>query len=65
MTDEFNELKFPEYNFHGGCFGCTVQNHNIKTCLGCCYFDANWSLPNLNNRLPSNVDLMKIKLKNK
>ena len=38
--------------FHGGCHGCTQQQiHGHTTfCYGCQYHDANWSLPDLNNK---------------
>ena len=37
--------------FHGGCSGCTMQDlDGIDECRKCKCFDADWSLPNLNNR---------------
>lgn len=34
--------------FHGGCIGCKSQmKHGIKKCVGCQYFAADWSKPNL------------------
>ncbi len=37
--------------FHGGCAECTQQNkHGTGFCMGCRYFNADWSLPDLNNR---------------
>lgn len=39
------------YMFHGGCAGCTQQEINgVDFCAGCCFFDADWNLPDLNNR---------------
>jgi hypothetical protein len=36
--------------FHGGCHGCTMQTKKgISYCVGCQYFDADWSLPDLND----------------
>ncbi len=36
--------------FHGGCIDCTMQDSKgLGYCVGCCYFDANWNLPNLND----------------
>ena len=36
--------------FHGGCQGCTMQDKNgLRYCVGCQYFDAGWSLPDLND----------------
>jgi len=36
--------------FHGGCKGCTMQDKKgISYCVGCQYFDTDWSLPNLND----------------
>jgi hypothetical protein len=37
--------------FHGGCVGCTQQTtHSIEFCRGCCYFSADWSLPDLSTK---------------
>ena len=39
--------------FHGGCNGCTQQEDNKEGadfCINCQYFDADWSLKDLNNR---------------
>lgn len=34
--------------FHGGCLDCSSQKkHGVRRCLGCQYFEANWSKPNL------------------
>lgn len=36
--------------FHGGCHGCTMQEiKGIGGCVGCQYFEGDWSLPNLND----------------
>lgn len=36
--------------FHGGCHGCTMQKkEGLGYCTGCRYFEANWSLPDLND----------------
>jgi hypothetical protein len=49
--------------FHGGCLGCTQQeNNHIKFCIGCCYFKPDWSLPNLNNKPPTEMELIKEKM---
>ena len=37
--------------FHGGCVDCTMQDKKgIGYCVGCQYFNCDWSLPNLNNK---------------
>lgn len=52
--------------FHGGCHGCTQQEINgIDFCVRCQYFDANWNLPDLNNREPSQFNLERARLKEK
>ena len=46
------------YNFHGGCSGCIQQEHNGSDfCFDCCYFEANWSKPNLHKPAPSKEEL--------
>jgi len=36
--------------FHGGCHGCTMQDKKgLAFCISCCYFESNWTLPNLND----------------
>jgi len=36
--------------FHGGCLKCTMQQKKgLGYCIGCQYFEANWSLPDLND----------------
>lgn len=37
--------------FHAGCYGCTrrEQDGGIYNCTNCCYFDAHWTAPDLNN----------------
>jgi hypothetical protein len=40
----------PPIHFHGGCYGCTQQQkHGTDFCFDCCYFQPDWSKPNLNN----------------
>lgn len=40
--------KFKKMPFHGGCLGCVSQEqHGLRRCTGCQYFDADWSLPDL------------------
>tara|TARA_R100001244_G_scaffold36527_1_gene33469 strand:- start:2379 stop:2588 length:210 start_codon:yes stop_codon:yes gene_type:complete len=52
--------------FHGGCHGCTQQLfEGVDFCRGCQYFDADWSLPSLNNEEPSSADLIRIEIKRK
>lgn len=52
--------------FHGGCHGCTQQKeHGPEFCVKCQYFDANWELPNLNNRPPTETELLKKRIKEK
>lgn len=56
----------PEYLFHGGCHGCSRQSNEsegIEFCIRCQYFDANWNLPNLNNRPPTKAELKRNELK--
>jgi hypothetical protein len=37
--------------FHGGCHDCTMQDKNgLGYCVECMYFEANWDLPDLNDR---------------
>ena len=49
--------------FHEGCHGCTKQKLvGIDNCVKCCYFRADWKLPNLNNNVPK-VDFVRMKLK--
>ena len=44
--------------FHGGCHDCTQQDkHSTDFCYDCCYFNADWSKPNLNNRPPSQCEI--------
>ncbi len=52
--------------FHGGCHGCTQQETNdIDFCIECKYFDADWGLPSLNNRPPTETEIIKKELKKK
>ena len=58
---------FPKYVFHGGCFGCTLQEDNkeeigVDICVQCQYFKPDWDLPDLNNRPMSEVELLKKRL---
>ena len=47
--------------FHGGCHGCTQQDkHGPDFCFDCCYFDADWNKPNLNNEPPSEADITRL-----
>ncbi len=51
--------------FHGGCHGCTRQSvEGVRFCMGCQYFDADWKLPDLNNRPPTEAELVRERLKN-
>jgi hypothetical protein len=35
-------------DFHGGCIGCTEQeDKGLAHCVGCRYFECDWSLPDL------------------
>jgi len=50
--------------FHGGCTGCNQQSvHGDRYCMGCRYFDADWSLPNLSSCPPSTAELRREQLK--
>ena len=52
--------------FHGGCLNCTRQETEpIENCAGCMFFDADWSLPSLNNRPPESVDEIRWEIKRK
>jgi len=43
-------IKVP-IHFHGCCMGCTRQETEpLNYCMGCRYFNAEWELPDLNNR---------------
>jgi hypothetical protein len=45
-------------HFHGGCHGCTQQDiHGTDFCFDCCYFQADWSKPDLNNRPLSDAEI--------
>jgi len=51
-------------HFHGGCSGCTQQEtHETRFCMGCRYFDSDWSLPSLSNRPPTDADIERERLK--
>jgi hypothetical protein len=44
--------------FHGGCYGCTRQEiDGIDHCRFCQYFLPDWTLPDLNNSLPTTAEL--------
>ena len=51
--------------FHGGCNGCTVQSSDIGTvaCMRCQYFEADWTLPNLNNKPATKSEIERDRLK--
>lgn len=50
--------------FHGGCHECTLQEERgTDDCRKCQYFDADWSLPNLNNKDKTQADLVKEEIK--
>lgn len=52
------------FTFHGGCFGCTRQDiQGTEFCMGCCYFDADWDLPSLNNKPLSAAEAERLRLK--
>jgi hypothetical protein len=47
--------------FHGGCHDCTQQDkHGPDFCFDCCYFNADWNKPSLNNKPPSEADIMRL-----
>lgn len=50
--------------FHGGCRGCSQQEktNSYDTCKGCCYLDANWYMPSMNNEALSEADILRLKL---
>lgn len=51
--------------FHGGCHGCTKQDTvGIDNCVKCCYFQADWRLPDLSNKMYEG-DVVRMKLKEK
>lgn len=51
------------YMFHGACTGCTQQEINgVDFCVGCCNFDADWDLPDLNNAPPTQADLKRAEI---
>jgi hypothetical protein len=50
--------------FHGGCHGCTRQDaYTTEGCWDCCYFDADWNLPSLNNEPPTAAEIERNRLK--
>ena len=39
-----------QIKFHGGCTGCTMQQKKgLGYCVGCQFFEGDWSLPDLND----------------
>ena len=58
------EAKCAGVVFHGGCNGCTQQavHDGPKFCMGCCYFNADWSLPSLNNCPETEAEIVRAKL---
>ena len=52
-------------SFHGGCDICTQQTiHNgYEFCMKCQNFDADWDLPDLNNRPPTKAEMIKTELR--
>ena len=45
--------------FHGGCHGCTMQDkHGLGYCVGCCHFDNESYLPDLNDGRKKEKDRM-------
>ncbi len=52
--------------FHGGCHGCTQQDiHSTDFCIKCKYFNADWSLQDLNNRPLDEAEIERERLKQK
>ncbi len=52
--------------FHGGCHGCTQQEIHTEGadfCIGCQYFQADWSKPDLNNKPESLADTIRAEIK--
>jgi hypothetical protein len=52
--------------FHGGCHGCSQplnQDGGYDFCYDCRFFDANWDLPNFNNKPPTEADLLRFEIK--
>lgn len=47
--------------FHADCSGCTQQRktESFDTCKGCCYFNYQWNLPNMNNAPPTRAQLIR------
>jgi hypothetical protein len=49
--------------FHGGCHDCTQQDkHGTDFCFDCCYFNADWNKPSLNNKPPSPAEIERKKV---
>ncbi len=52
--------------FHGGCHDCTqqfIQPAGVDFCVQCQYFDADWDLPDLNNRDLDDADAIRDEVK--
>ena len=50
--------------FHGGCNGCTQQKENgVDFCYDCKYFEGEWHKPDLNNKPPSEAEIMRKEIK--
>ena len=47
-----------QITYHGACHGCSQHliHGNTAICHGCQYHNANWSLPNLNNKNDTRFD---------
>lgn len=57
--------KKKQFIFHGGCHECTRQQTEplgTEFCMGCCYFSADWALPNLNNEPQSDADKERLRI---
>ena len=54
--------------FHGGCDGCTQQRDQKEGALfcarECCYFNADWSKPDMNNRPKTEAEITREAIKN-
>ena len=50
--------------FHGGCHGCTRQEkEGTDRCFDCCFFEADWSKPDLNNEPLSETEWVRLAVK--
>lgn len=53
-------------SYHGACGGCTQQSKEKipgEICVNCRYFDCNWTLPDLNNRPPTESEIARERIK--